>query len=344
MTPLNGQLPTPVGRPATASGASGLAGSSGQPARNATARQVWLRSMENAQVANWFKTGPAPTPAPPAARPFAPFGHAAPVMPPPADDGSGAQAWTDGQELGSASAQSDVHGGPAEPPTALRPAMVVSAPAADTLPRANPSLVDGPASLAGARSRVFSSPTDGAVEQTTPLPAAPPLAPARAAIPMPRQAELHAVPDTALPQPVETDASASTAWTPDTAAAGGLAHCTVADVLAGANGSFALRDPGTANITRVHAQWTPEGLHLWLGIDGNARQVNNQASQLAREVGQALAGRGQRLLRVVCNGQELAEPRLLAPAAPHARSALLPSSFPIRAGTTLAGNDSQELP
>ncbi len=56
---------------------------------------------------------------------------------------------------------------------------------------------------------------------------------------------------------------------------------------------------------RVHAQWSEDGVHLWLGADvGGFAAVNAVTTQLQ----QALAAQGTRLLRVICNGRDISAP------------------------------------
>ena len=56
---------------------------------------------------------------------------------------------------------------------------------------------------------------------------------------------------------------------------------------------------------RVHAQWSDDGVHLWLGADvGGLAAVSAVTSQLQ----QALAAQGTRLLRVICNGRDISPP------------------------------------
>ncbi|MFE1574347.1 hypothetical protein ACFIQG_21510 [Comamonas odontotermitis] len=55
--------------------------------------------------------------------------------------------------------------------------------------------------------------------------------------------------------------------------------------------------------TRLHAVWNQEGLSLWLGMDGRASQIELQAAMLVNTLRQTLCLQGQRLQRVVCNGQ-----------------------------------------
>ena len=55
--------------------------------------------------------------------------------------------------------------------------------------------------------------------------------------------------------------------------------------------------------TRTHAVWDQDNLSLWLGMDGTASQIGLQASMLIKTLRQSLSLQGQRLQRVVCNGQ-----------------------------------------
>ncbi|WP_198971508.1 hypothetical protein [Xylophilus sp. ASV27] len=54
---------------------------------------------------------------------------------------------------------------------------------------------------------------------------------------------------------------------------------------------------------RLHAQLGPEGVELWLGLDGTAQQVAQQAALIVPQLCAALQLQGQRLNRVICNGQ-----------------------------------------
>lgn len=58
-----------------------------------------------------------------------------------------------------------------------------------------------------------------------------------------------------------------------------------------------------SSATRVHAQWSADGLTLWLGVDGSAQQVELQAHAIVHALQKTLILQGQRLSRVVCNGQ-----------------------------------------
>ncbi|AYM96384.1 hypothetical protein EAG14_10240 [Acidovorax sp. 1608163] len=54
--------------------------------------------------------------------------------------------------------------------------------------------------------------------------------------------------------------------------------------------------------TRLHSQWTVEGLSLWIGADGTAQQVQLQASTIVGALHRSLKDQGLKLSRVVCNG------------------------------------------
>jgi hypothetical protein len=54
--------------------------------------------------------------------------------------------------------------------------------------------------------------------------------------------------------------------------------------------------------TRIHTQWTFEGMTLWIGMDGTARQVELQAQAIVSTLLRTFNSQGQRLSRVVCNG------------------------------------------
>jgi hypothetical protein len=54
---------------------------------------------------------------------------------------------------------------------------------------------------------------------------------------------------------------------------------------------------------RVHAEWSEQGLRLWLGADrGASLPVAQLVDELRRRLKRALPGGGTRLLAVVCNG------------------------------------------
>lgn len=54
--------------------------------------------------------------------------------------------------------------------------------------------------------------------------------------------------------------------------------------------------------TRLHSQWTVEGLSLWIGADGTAQQVQLQAFTIVGALHRSLKDQGLKLSRVVCNG------------------------------------------
>lgn len=58
-----------------------------------------------------------------------------------------------------------------------------------------------------------------------------------------------------------------------------------------------------AQTTRVHLQWREGAVFVWLGMDGSAHHIEMQLGLLLPELERALAARGMRLGRIVCNGQ-----------------------------------------
>ena len=62
--------------------------------------------------------------------------------------------------------------------------------------------------------------------------------------------------------------------------------------------------------TRLHTQWNAEGLSLWIGMDGTARQVELQAQTIVATLQRTLKSQGQRLSRVVCNGTVVFDEKL----------------------------------
>ena len=65
---------------------------------------------------------------------------------------------------------------------------------------------------------------------------------------------------------------------------------------------LALR-PGDHTRIRLHAQWIEEAVTVWLGMDGSPAQIASQASVVIAELQRHLGSQGQRLSRVICNGQ-----------------------------------------
>lgn len=64
---------------------------------------------------------------------------------------------------------------------------------------------------------------------------------------------------------------------------------------------FPATSPPAAPV-RVHIEETPEGLVLWLGIDAGAAVQAPRTAGLIAELRRLLAGSGQRLCAVICNG------------------------------------------
>jgi len=53
---------------------------------------------------------------------------------------------------------------------------------------------------------------------------------------------------------------------------------------------------------RLHANWSSDGLNLWVGMNGTAQQVTTQAAVIVNTLQRTLRNQGERLCRVVCNG------------------------------------------
>lgn len=71
---------------------------------------------------------------------------------------------------------------------------------------------------------------------------------------------------------------------------------------AGAPADRAVPAAGEPQPLRVHAQWSADGVSVWLGCDAGALPALDEfIAQLQR----TLAARGERLARVVCNGREV---------------------------------------
>jgi hypothetical protein len=65
-------------------------------------------------------------------------------------------------------------------------------------------------------------------------------------------------------------------------------------------------DPARRESVRWHAEWRPDGLHLWLGVDENPSLPLPQLTQLLlQELRPQLEARGARLVSLVCNGRLL---------------------------------------
>jgi hypothetical protein len=54
---------------------------------------------------------------------------------------------------------------------------------------------------------------------------------------------------------------------------------------------------------RCHAQWSAEGVHLWLGMNASVQEPARQLSSIISQLQQSLSQHGQMLATVVCNGR-----------------------------------------
>jgi len=56
---------------------------------------------------------------------------------------------------------------------------------------------------------------------------------------------------------------------------------------------------------RLHAQWSAQGVQVWLGIDGDASVIEQHAARIVSQLEQTLQAQGLCLDSVVCNGRRL---------------------------------------
>ncbi len=252
-------------------GQGGAAGAApvitGKPAANGQA--AWLREMERAQTATWFKPHVAPS---------LPVGNA--PLPTP---------------------RANVLGGDAHPQTSIGPTTPSAVAARHDPAQHTSSQPDrqAPASNPNPPARVVqavpvnSTARPGALTTSTPLarmatdttqggsdarPTPPPVLPAH----------LAARPVVTLPRaytPPPGDA-----MPPQTA---GAALPTLP----------ASAPPPDNTAPRLHAQWTATGVNVWLGIGGQPDHIASQAQALVPELRRQLQAQGQLLGRVVCNGR-----------------------------------------
>jgi hypothetical protein len=76
--------------------------------------------------------------------------------------------------------------------------------------------------------------------------------------------------------------------------------------------------PSPADETiRVHVETTADGLHVWFGLAGDSAAVAARAQSLLAELRRACAGTGERLARVVCNGETVFDGGTEAPLPSH---------------------------
>ena len=75
------------------------------------------------------------------------------------------------------------------------------------------------------------------------------------------------------------------------------------DEISASRGEPLLHQPSVGPQIRAHSEWVEGALHLWLGMDGTAEQVQAQMLVLLQSLRQSLQQDGRRLSRVVCNGK-----------------------------------------
>jgi hypothetical protein len=61
--------------------------------------------------------------------------------------------------------------------------------------------------------------------------------------------------------------------------------------------------PAPASPTRIHVEHAPQGLTVWLGVDGTADSVAAQARSLLEVLQRQAGGAGQKLCALICNGR-----------------------------------------
>lgn len=65
--------------------------------------------------------------------------------------------------------------------------------------------------------------------------------------------------------------------------------------------------PGEPEPVRLHAQHTPHGVAVWLGLDAGDTGIETRMAAILEQLRSALAGRGLRLAQLVCNGRVVFE-------------------------------------
>jgi hypothetical protein len=106
--------------------------------------------------------------------------------------------------------------------------------------------------------------------------------------------------------------------------------------------------PTPLDPVRVHAEWSDDGVRIWLGVDADAGALSARVESLSRELRRRLDASGARLLRIVFNGRVVWEERAASQPSPEARAlALAPSSDlerPIRHASLTPLHHPQENP
>jgi hypothetical protein len=58
---------------------------------------------------------------------------------------------------------------------------------------------------------------------------------------------------------------------------------------------------------RFHAQWQDDNVTVWLGVNGDRQGIEQRVAILATNIRRCIAARGNRLVKLVCNGQTIYE-------------------------------------
>jgi hypothetical protein len=59
--------------------------------------------------------------------------------------------------------------------------------------------------------------------------------------------------------------------------------------------------------TRLHAQWQDDNVTVWLGVNGDRQGIEQRVAILATSLRRCIAARGNRLVKLVCNGRTIYE-------------------------------------
>jgi hypothetical protein len=99
--------------------------------------------------------------------------------------------------------------------------------------------------------------------------------------------------------------------------------------------------PTSREPLRIHAEWSDEGLRLWLGLDARAAPPAPDVEALLHELRRRVETSGTRLVSLVCNGRPVLDARAAGPTRsngqvvpPHLARPSEPPSAPRRADLT----------
>lgn len=311
-------------------GVSGV-GPSSAGREPASAQQAWLREMERAQLANWFKPFSAPTPELPRSQPLA------------FREGFQQRPFAGGSSAAGESAHQDTQtarhpelGAEPSPPQLVPPQQMPTqqggaAPEAHGMAQADsPSMLGralyagpaaGPQGMAHGMSLSAGGPATDFPMPTLPGNAMPPRVngPDVTTEPGARAATAAVLPaatiietivqrlDRNLTTEIVDTLSWADRWATDTGASADEVSASEPNPSTALESASRRMPTGSSTAqaasVRTHSQWTPDGLQLWLGMDGTAQQVATRAAAVVQELQRALQAQGQRLSRVVCNGQ-----------------------------------------